>query len=105
MGPDSRRRDSPTPVGYSSEVRLNPEVEDRWSPYGWVHRPLSAKLTRPVGDVYLSLHVLDVENTPDVTLHILEIKWSVLEAVPPDTTYTAENASRVFALRALRVLR
>lgn len=58
----------------TGEVKLNPTVEDRWSPYEWPHRQLSAKLARSTGDIFVSLHVLDVESAPDVTLHIIEAK-------------------------------
>jgi outer membrane protein OmpA-like peptidoglycan-associated protein len=61
--------------GESSEVKLNPAVEDRWAPYDWPNRHLSAKLARSAGDVYVSLHALNVSNNlPEVTLHIIEVK-------------------------------
>jgi OOP family OmpA-OmpF porin len=61
--------------GDSGSVKLNPAVDDRWSPYSWPLRHLSTKLSRPAGDVYVSIHVLAVENSPvETTLHILEMK-------------------------------
>jgi OOP family OmpA-OmpF porin len=61
--------------GETGGINLNPSVEDRWSPYSWPYRHLSAKLARSTGDVYVSLHALDIEKSPaQVTLHIIEVK-------------------------------
>ena len=73
--------------GESSEVKLNPAVEDRWAPYDWPNRHLSAKLARSTGDVYVSLHALNVDNSlPEVTLHIIEVK-------PMETAMVTVNAA------------
>jgi outer membrane protein OmpA-like peptidoglycan-associated protein len=61
--------------GESGDVKLNPGVEDRWAPYNWPNRHLSAKLAGSAADVYVSLHALNVsDNLPEVTLHIIEVK-------------------------------
>lgn len=78
----------------TGEVRLNPALKDRWSPYGWPHRQLSAKLARPAGDVYVSLHVLDVENQADVTLHIIETKPMETGLVTVDAAALAGHIAR-----------
>jgi outer membrane protein OmpA-like peptidoglycan-associated protein len=61
--------------GESGDIKLNPAVEDKWAPYDWPNRHLSAKLARSAGDVYVSLHALNVSGSyPEVTLHIIELK-------------------------------
>ncbi len=57
-----------------AQVRLNPGVSDYWTdnPRIWPQRYLSARLSRPEGDVYVSLHV--VLDPPRTVLHIIEMK-------------------------------
>ncbi len=57
-----------------AQTKLNPGVFDYWTDNPRINpqRYLSAKLSRPEGDVYVSLHV--VLDPPVTVLHIMEMK-------------------------------
>ena len=79
--------------GREQFVRLNPSVEDHWSEGNAPFRHLVAKLARPTGDAYVSLHAL--YNSPvEVTLHILEVKPMEAGLVTVDAAALAGDLSR-----------
>lgn len=70
--------------------KFNPEREDWWTDGGPV-RHISAKLARPEGDVYVSLHV---QGAPEINLDIIEMKPMQTGLVTVDAAAMAGDISR-----------
>lgn len=79
--------------GNAGWVKLNEGFSDYWAQSTWAIRQLSAKLSRPSGDVYVSLHAVD-SDPANVTLHIIETKPMETGLVTVDAAALGGDLSR-----------